>query len=114
MTTIHISLTTPVAIGVKSAATGGGSRNEIEALQKKMTDLINQLKEAAHDRSPGAKERLKLLQLAIQACQMQIDQLMSTAAQKAAKKAKESAESDAASDSKHTTSALGAQVDTHA
>jgi len=86
----------------------------MEALQKKMTGLIDKLKEATHDRSPGAKERLKLLQLAIKACQMQIEQLMNAAAQKTAKKAEASADSSATSDRKGDTNAMGAQIDTHA
>lgn len=114
MTSTHISLETSVGIGLKSTATAGGSRSELEALQKKMTGLIDKLKEAAHDRSPGAKERLKLLQLAIEACQMQIEQLMNANAQKAAKKEEKAMEARATKESKNTTTELGTQVDTHA
>ncbi len=82
-----------------------------------MTGLIKELRDASQDTSPGAKERLKLLQLAIQACQMQIEQLMNAAAQKAARKPEASTHSSATSatsDRKSAGSAMGAQIDTHA
>lgn len=111
---MHVSLKGTAAAGPASTDTAAGSRTELEALQKKMTGLLKQLKEASHDRSPGAKERLKLLELAIRACQMQIEQLMNAEAQKAAKKAEEAAESRASKDDKRTTAMIGAQIDTHA
>lgn len=42
------------------------------------------VRDASKDTSPGAKERMKLLQLQIQSVQTQIQQLQSMAAQKAA------------------------------
>ncbi len=73
------------AVG-SSASTGGAlsSNSAIEVLQAKMGDLMKKLREATQDTSPGAKERLKLLQIQIQALQTQIQQLQSAAAQKAA------------------------------
>ena len=112
MTSMHVSLRSVTSGNVGNTA--GGSRSELEDLQKKMTGLIKELKEAANDQSPGGKERLKLLQLAIQACQMQIERLMNAEAQKAAKKDQLSADSGAASDRKHNTIGLGEQIDTHA
>lgn len=111
MTTIHVSLKGTAAAGVPSTDTAAGSRTELEALQKKMTGLMKQLKDASHDTSPGAKERLKLLELAIRACQMQIEQLMNAEAQKAAKKTEDAAE---AKDARRATGAIGALIDTHA
>jgi hypothetical protein len=114
MTSIHVSLKGTAAAGVGVTSAAAGSRTELEGLQKKLTGLINQLKEASHDTSPGAKERLKLLELAIRACQMQIEQLMNANAQKEAKKAEKAAESSAANDARRATGAMGAQIDTHA
>ncbi len=114
MTSIHVSLKGTAAAGAASNDTAAGSRTELEALQKKMTGLIKQLKEASHDTSPGAKERLELLELAIRACQMQIEQLMNAEAQKAAKKAAEAAESKASKNDQRVTGTMGAQIDTHA
>ena len=118
MTSVPISLKTNGASGMANTGMAGGSRSELEALQKKMTGLIKQLKEASHDTSPGAKERLKLLELAIKACQMQIEQLMNADAQKAAKeaakKAEESAQPDAANGASSSIGIPGAQIDTHA
>lgn len=114
MTTMHVSLKGTAAAGAARADTAAGSRTELEALQKKMTGLIKQLKDASQDTSPGAKDRLKLLELAIEACQMQIEQLMNADAQKAAKKAEEAAKSRASNDDKRATAMIGAQIDTHA
>lgn len=117
MTSMHVSLTGTAARGVTMTDTPGGNRSELEALQKKMTGLLKDLKEAAQDQSPGAKERLKLLQLAIQACQMQIEQLMNAAAQKAAKKAAEAAQEQAGKQAGRRTGAneaTGSYIDTHA
>lgn len=49
-----------------------------------MGELMKELRDATKDTSPGAKERLKLLQVQIQAVQTQIQQLLSADAQKAA------------------------------
>jgi hypothetical protein len=114
MTSIHVSLKGTAAAGAGAIASAGGSRSDLEALQKKLTGLIKQLKDASQDTSAGGKERLKLLELAIRACQMQIEQLTNAEAQKAAKKAEEAAQSGAARDDRRTTGAIGAQIDTHA
>jgi hypothetical protein len=95
--------------GQPSAA--GGSRSELEALQKKMTGLVKQLKDASQDTSPGAEKRLEMLQLAIEACQMQIEQMLHAEAQKAAKKAEAGAP---AGTGRSATDMLGTQVDTQA
>ncbi len=66
------------------ASSGSNGNNAMAVLQKKMGDLMKQLRDAAKDTSPGSEERLKLLKILIQAVQLQIQQLQSTAAQKAA------------------------------
>lgn len=117
MPSMHVSLTGTAARGVTMTDTTLGNRSELEALQKKMTGLLKELKEAAQDQSPGAKERLKLLQLAIQACQMQIEQLMNAEAQKAAKQAAEAAQDSASKQAQRRTGAneaAGTRIDTHA
>jgi archaellum component FlaC len=111
MTSIHVSLKGTAASGAGSPSAAGGSRSELEALQKKMTGLVKQLKDASQDTSPGAKKRLEMLQLAIEACQMQIEQLMHAEAQKAAKKAEVAAPAAAG---RSATDMLGTQIDTQA
>ncbi len=74
------------AVGSSAVAAGGasGGSSPIAGLQKKMGELMIKLRDATRDMSPGAKERLKLLQVQIQAVQTQIQQLQSLDAQKAA------------------------------
>ena len=74
------------ALGSSTVAAGGASNGNsaIAGLQKKMGELMTKLRDATKDTSPGAKERLKLLQVQIQAVQTQIQQLQSADAQKAA------------------------------
>lgn len=62
----------------------GDSSSAIAALQKRQLELMKKLQEASKDTSKGAKERLELLQVEIQAVQMQIQLLVAAAAEKAA------------------------------
>ncbi|MES2160949.1 MAG: FlxA-like family protein [Pseudomonadota bacterium] len=104
---------------IKAVGSGAGasnvssSNNAIEVLQAKMGDLMKKLREATQDTSPGAKERLKLLQMQIQALQTQIQQLQSAAAQKAAlEQLKRQQELAAAEKRKSNDTTLGSVVDT--
>lgn len=101
-----------VGSGAGTSSTSSGT-NAIEVLQAKMGDLMKKLREATQDTSPGAKERLKLLQMQIQALQTQIQQLQSAAAQKAAlEQLKHQQELAAAEKKKLTDTTLGSVVDT--
>lgn len=111
MTSIHISVKT-------IAASTAGTASDLPGLQKKMAALMKDLQDASQDISPGAKERMKLLQVQVQACAMQIQQLESAAAQKALlKKAAEPAHAQPIAAGKaapDVTSTLGSQIDTKA
>ena len=70
------------------------------------------MKDATADRSPGAIEHVKLLQIEIQACQLQIQRLQQQAAQDAARKTVQAASTDAPA--KAGSGTLGAHIDTTA
>ncbi len=101
------------AVGSSTSSSASSSNNAIEVLQAKMGDLMKKLREATQDTSPGAKERLKLLQIQIQALQTQIGQLQSAAAQKAAlEQLKHQQELAAAEKKKSNHATVGSIVDT--
>ncbi|NVD74279.1 hypothetical protein D0T24_01985 [Duganella sp. BJB480] len=109
------------ALGSSTAAasSASGGNSAIEVLQAKMGELIKKLRDATQDRSPGAKERLKLIQIQIQALQTQIEQLQSQAAQKAALEQLKHQQEQAASAkrqraSKDASATVGSVVDTTA
>lgn len=68
MTSIQVSMKTTAARG----ASGASTASDLPGLQKKMVALMKDLQDASQDMSPGAKERMKLLQVQVQACAMQI------------------------------------------
>lgn len=105
------------AVGAVGAGGASGGNSAIEVLQRKMGDLMKKLREATQDQSPGAKERLKLLQIQIQALQTQIAQLQSAAAQKAALEQLKHQQELAAADARKAKSSeatVGTVVDTTA
>lgn len=112
-----------VGSGTITAAAGNGSDSSsaIAALQKRLVGLMKELRDVSQDTTPGAKEKLKLLQIQIQAVEMQIQQLQALDAQKAAleqlKRQQEPETANSASDSDRTksrNSTLGLVVDNSA
>ena len=113
MTSMHVTLKKNVA---SSAGEAAGNPADLAGLQKKMTALMEALEEASKDMSPGAKERIKLLQMQIQACEMQMQQmrqLQADAAQQALlKKHHEAPDGRVMPTVKDVTSPLGSNIDT--
>ncbi|WP_426197466.1 hypothetical protein [Massilia sp. DWR3-1-1] len=77
-----------------------------------MAALMKEMKDASADRTPGAKERVELLQVRIQACQMQIEQVQAAAAQKAQlKQAAQSPAADGGAPARAADGAIGRNID---
>lgn len=110
MTSMHVTIKTG-ASGTTAAA--GSSPTDMAGLQKKMVALMKELEDASKDTSPGAKERIHLLQVQIQACEMHLQQLQAAEAQKALVK-QTAAASDQREKARDVTSPLGAHIDTQA